>query len=172
MMTGKARKCGAIINFAPHPSLQLMHYIKSLLIIVIWCLTVKSLAAQFAADLLPGTWKPVHYRQVSTTEFPDADNNQQMEQLFSKMLLASTFTFHADHSCVVKMPSDQAVPKGYWTYDSATAKINIMDYADRNKQQSSLLFGIQVRVEGEKIYWIMEETPVILEMQKVSRKIP
>lgn len=73
------------------------------------------------------------------------------------------------NSCQVEMPlEDVSVPKGYWKYDTASAILEIIEWADRHKKTYGKLFAISVQMSGDTTHFFLHETPFGLEMEKIA----
>ena len=81
--------------------------------------------------------------------------------------LESQFIFQDDKKCFFKFSIEEmAISDGYWKYNVTSGSINIQEWKDRDKI-GSILMGLQIMTKGDKIYFIVEETPFVLEVKKI-----
>ena len=81
------------------------------------------------------------------------------------------FVLKADKSCNIKMPVTGArVPKGYWTYDSAQAKIGIVNWQNRNTASAPKMFEMFLKDKDGQSLWVMYEKNFLFEMQMEKKK--
>lgn len=103
--------------------------------------------------------------QVNVSEMP-SDEKVMMSRM-EKAFLDSKFIFQPDKKMVFDFVFEEAAVKnGYWKYDSNLSRVTIQEWEDRQKSGSDIM-RLQVVTKGEKIFFIVEETPFILEVRKI-----
>jgi hypothetical protein len=145
--------------------------------VILFCLLFSSvqLFSQSPDIFLLGSWQPKTYHQLKSDKYPEAEN-AAMAKMGAELFRGVRFTFNADHSCRVDLSEKSlSVNKAHWQYDPVTQQLSIIEWADRHDTDPGLLFGITIRKDGGKHLWHLYETPIVLEMVKVtvpSNKVP
>lgn len=136
------------------------------LTLLILCLNHTTFGQALLEDELIGTWMVIKFEsQVNVSEMP-SDEKVMMSRM-EKAFLDSKFIFQPDKKMVFDFVFEEAAVKnGYWKYDSNLSRVTIQEWEDRQKSGSDIM-RLQVVTKGEKIFFIVEETPFILEVRKI-----
>jgi hypothetical protein len=122
-------------------------------------------AAQVTEQTLVGTWTVKKVNVIESRAVDPPSDPKQLnifKQLFEKMV----FVLKADHSCSIKMAmTDARVPKGYWTYDTVSSKIEIINWQNRNNDPPSKMFELFLKDKGGQMLWVMDEKNYVFEME-------
>ncbi|KAA5533501.1 hypothetical protein F0919_13245 [Taibaiella lutea] len=110
-----------------------------------------------------GKWKVVGMKVnsdgLSKTEI-------QKTEVFKNSFLKSTFVFKSDKNFSFDIDiKDIEVKNGHWKYNSISKSYIIQEWKDKNNDRS-VLIEIKVEREAGKIFFLLTETPFILEVQK------
>jgi hypothetical protein len=121
----------------------------------------------FPEQELIGTWIVNKFEnQMSESEIP-SDQKEMMAKV-GKAFGDSKFIFQPDKKCVFEFSFDEmAIKNGYWKYDSNSSSLIIQEWKDKDKKNGSVLMGLQIIRRGEKIFFIVEETPFVLEVKRI-----
>jgi hypothetical protein len=110
---------------------------------------------------ITGNWK------VAKMLVPaEIKKNKEAMQRLEKAMLQARFHFNSDGSCTVDSPEkDMQFKKCKWTFNDKEKSISIDGEVDGEK---GLLMQIIVSQKNNKWYFEMYETPVTLEVQKIT----
>jgi hypothetical protein len=137
----------------------------TLCLAAMFLLTRLQIAAQFNEQMLVGTWAAKKVNVVDAPAVnPPTDPKQLniLRQTFENIV----FVLKADKSCNIKMPMIGArIPKGYWTYDSVQAKLEIVNWQNRNTDSTPKMFEMFVKDKDGQTLWVMDEKNFVFELQ-------
>ena len=113
---------------------------------------------------LTGNWKVI---QVHTTEELKKELKANIQKV-EKIMLQLRFHFNNDGTCTTDSPAEKGMDfkKCTWTYKEKEKSINIDGIAPSGDK--GLLMKLFVTIKNNKWYFTMDETPVILEVQKIT----
>ncbi len=106
-----------------------------------------------------------------SVEYVDISNfkvkmTQQQRELVNKSLVKpltnAIFDFKPDHHFSLSAELGNMPKDDYWEYDEATGKIKITEFKDR----TSRLMEIEVVEKSNQVFFILQETSVVLKMHK------
>ena len=110
-----------------------------------------------------GTWKVKKMEVLKTSE--DLGSETQM-QIIKKAFLNAIFEFKSDHKFNFKFElKEMEIKNEYWKFNSLKKLITVNQYKDFIKNKS-LTMEFRVIVENTKTYFLMEEIPFKLEVEK------
>jgi hypothetical protein len=117
---------------------------------------------------ISGHWKVA---SILSAERSLSTEQQSIMQNFMDVFMQSEYHFHDDgafdiffHSEIPEFMSDlKSLNKTLWTYD---ADIGLIEIGTPDDGYS--MMRIFVRYEGDKLYFLIHDTPLIMEMQKVK----
>ncbi len=129
-------------------------------------LNLDASAQTFPEKEVIGTWIVNKFEnQMKDSEIPP-DQKEMMVKM-EKAFLESKFIFQEDKKCFFEFSFEEmAVKNGHWKYDGNSGSIVIQEWKDKDKN-GSILMGIQIMTKGDKIFFMVEETPFVLEVEKI-----
>ena len=131
----------------------------------LWLLMVCSFISVTALsqkkDDITGNWKVIRVMVPA-----DLEGDTQGIEKMKKIMLQTSFNFKSDGSCTVNSPDKEIqFKKSKWTFNDKEKSISIDGEINGDK---GLLMKIIVSSKNNKWYFEMFETPVTLEVQKIT----
>lgn len=125
-----------------------------------------ALYAQQAKDII-GKWKVIKVGLAPTATKEEKEKIDMVAAIFSKIV----FYFQADSSFKLDAPDkDLATQNGVWVFDETKKKITV---TERNyKGARGKLMDILVKLVNSKYVFMMDETPLVLTVEKVRTSNP
>ena len=109
-----------------------------------------------------GTWKVIKIGFMDNNPFPK-DQKAKLESI-KKAFLKSKFYFKEDkHFSFDIAFEDMEIKKGHWKINKSTKAFVIQEWKDKDTNKS-LLMEITAKREGDKIFFLLSETFIALEM--------
>jgi hypothetical protein len=135
-------------------------------IFCICCLALAGLASQAqgvsSRDII-GRWKVVNVT-IAAVETPDG--SAQDVGPIKKAYLTSMFRFNADKHFSFDIDYQKMkIHDAHWKYDDKTKEYIIQDWKDKDTDKA-VLMKLSTKKEGDKILFLISESPVLLEVKK------
>jgi len=108
--------------------------------------------------------------EVNEVQFLEELTDQQQVQMemLKEAFLKSTFEFKADHNFTFLFEfEDMKIEQAHWKYDKYKNKYVIQEWQDKDSDSTKLM-NITIKQENGKTSFLLDETPIILEVVKVK----
>ncbi len=124
--------------------------------LLVWC--VSGIASAQTTNGLPGKW--IVTKVIVSEESKQKDGVEMMCNLFTK----SVFQLKPDQSCVFDCKEPElAIRNGKWIYNAQKKSIDIID----PQNTTHVLMSLQVKNEQGKWFFLLDESPFVLEVAKL-----
>lgn len=113
---------------------------------------------------LTGNWKVTQVQMPEELIKESKANSQKVE----KIMLQLRFHFNSDGTCTVDSPADKEMQfkKSKWIFNEKEKSISIEGEAPGGDY--GLLMKLFVSLKNNKWYFVMDEMPLTLEVQKIT----
>lgn len=124
-----------------------------------------SATAQVNEQEITGKWKA---KAVSINNaMLDGEEDKNAIEAIKEAFLNATFNFKADHNFDMDISvKDIALANHHWKINPASGDIYVQEWKDKDKNEI-LVMIIQVRKKDGKIFFLLQETPIIVEVVRM-----